>query len=131
MPRTIHRTQTAQGIFPMLLVLGAILSAAHGASLVPGVWEERVQHLENAARQEFERQQRIILAKDLAEFAAKSNLGPAGFGSRETAGEPSMLADPAWSDAAGAMAGVRLNAVEPRVRKASCKNFFWKTFTSC
>uniref|UniRef100_A0A8C4QAT0 Somatostatin/Cortistatin C-terminal domain-containing protein n=1 Tax=Eptatretus burgeri TaxID=7764 RepID=A0A8C4QAT0_EPTBU len=128
MPRTIHRTHTTLGIFPMLLVLGVILSGARGASLVPGLWEERLQRLENA---EFERQQKINLAKDLADFAAKSKLGPAGFGSHDTDGELAMLADPAWSNDAGAIAGVRLSAMEPRVRKASCKNFFWKTFTSC
>nr|AOF40599.1 somatostatin-b [Lethenteron camtschaticum] len=100
-----------------------------GAGLIDDRLQQRV---EAVLTQELSREERALVGRLLAELAAGgAGLGgalpPLGWGpgssSDEEGGEE--------GEGAGGDGGRGERALSARVRKAGCKNFFWKTFTSC
>nr|QBF53214.2 somatostatin a [Petromyzon marinus] len=101
-----------------------------GAGLIDDRLQQRV---EAVLTQELSREERALVGRLLAELAA----GGAGLGGALTPlgwgpGSSSSSDEEGGEEAEGAGVTGRVSgALSARVRKAGCKNFFWKTFTSC
>ncbi|XP_028817811.1 somatostatin 1, tandem duplicate 1 [Denticeps clupeoides] len=109
------RLQCAFALLSLALATGGVSAAPSDAKL-----RQMLQRslLAPAAKQELAR---YTLAELLAELAQAEN----------EALEPEDAARGADEDARVELERAVGPALAPRERKAGCKNFFWKTFTSC